>query len=206
MIHIDGTLVSEELLLADFCCDLDRCLGNCCNSEGDSGAPLDPDELAAMQALLPIVWDDLTPRARRVIEEQGAFFQDSAGDWVTQVVEGRDCVYCTYGEGGMCYCAIEKAFREGKFNTLPEYRDGKEPFMKPISCHLYPVRLKQIGDYIGVNYDRQDRMCHCAHVLGRKLNLKVYQTLKDALVRRFGQEWYDQLALCATEMKKAGLI
>ncbi len=206
MIHIDDTLVSEELLMTDFCCDLDTCHGNCCNSEGESGAPLDADELQAMQEVLPIVWDDLTPRARQVIEEQGAVFRDAAGDWVTQVVEGRDCVYCTYAEGGMCLCAIEKAFREGRFSTLPGYREGQVPFMKPISCHLYPVRLKQIGDYVAVNYDRQDKMCHCARLLGRKLHLKAYQVLRDALVRRFGAEWYAQLELCVEEMKRAGMI
>lgn len=206
MIHIGDTLVSEDVLSTPFCCDLTTCRGNCCNSEGDSGAPLDEDELQALDEVLPLVWDDLTPRGREVIEQQGAYFKDKAGDWVTSVVDGRDCVYCTYADGGLCLCAIEKAFREGKFQTLSGYRNGKAPFMKPISCHLYPIRLKRIGDYTAVNYDEQPKMCGCAIKLGRKQEIRIYQCLHDALVRKFGQTWYKELETCAEEMKKLGMF
>lgn len=206
MVHIGDCLVSEDVLSEAFCCDLAACKGNCCNSEGESGAPLDEDELDAMKALVDIVWEDLTPRAQEVIREQGPFFKDKSGDWVTSVVEDRDCVFCTYDKGGMCLCVIEKAFRNGVFKTLPEYREGKVPFMKPISCHLYPVRLKQLGEYTALNYDQQDKMCGCAQKLGRKLNVKVYQCLKDALIRKFGKDWYDELELCSSEMRKAGIL
>jgi len=206
MVHIGDCLVSEDVLAEAFCCDLSVCKGNCCNSEGESGAPLDEDELEVMKALVDICWEDLTPRAQEVLKEQGPYFKDKAGDYVTSVVEGRDCVFCTYGPDGMCLCAIEKAFRNGVFKPLPQYREGKEPFMKPVSCHLYPVRLKQFGEYTAVNYDRQDKMCGCAHKLGKKLNVKVYQCLKDALVRKFGQKWYDELELCQSEMQKAGIL
>lgn len=206
MVHIGDCLVSEDVLAEAFCCDLSVCKGNCCNSEGESGAPLDEDELEVMKALVDICWEDLTPRAQEVLKEQGPYFKDKAGDYVTSVVEGRDCVFCTYGPDGMCLCAIEKAFRNGVFKTLPQYREGKEPFMKPVSCHLYPVRLKQFGEYTAVNYDRQDKMCGCAHKLGKKLDVKVYQCLKDALVRKFGQKWYDELELCQSEMQKAGIL
>ena len=206
MVHIGDCLVSEDVLAEAFCCDLALCKGNCCNSEGESGAPLDEDELEAMQALVEICWDDLTPRAQEIIKEQGPFFKDKAGDYVTSVVEGRDCVFCTYAPNGMCLCAIEKAFREGKFSTLPQYREGKVPFMKPVSCHLYPIRLKKFGEYIAVNYDKQEKMCGCAVKLGKKLDVKVYQCLKDALIRRFGQSWYEELELCEREMKNAGII
>ena len=216
MIGILDTLVSEDLLREVFCCDLAACKGVCCNSEGESGAPLDDDELEVMRAMADVVWDALTPRAQQVIRERGAIFKDAAGDWVTAVVDGRDCVYCTYPNdaeceaagvpAGSCLCAIEKAFREGKFRTHPAYRDGKEPFMKPVSCHLYPARLKQLGDYLAVNYDEQPQMCGCAVRLGRKRNIRLYPCLKDALVRRFGQSWYDELCLAADEMKKAGMI
>lgn len=206
MVGVQDTLVSEDVLAEAFCCDLSACKGNCCNSEGESGAPLDEDELEVMKALIPIVWDDLTPAGQQMIREEGPFFKDKAGDWVTSVVNGRDCVYCTYGPDGMCLCAIEKAFREGRFQTLPEYREGKEPFMKPVSCHLYPVRLKRIGDYTALNYDRQTAMCGSAIKLGRKLNMRVYQCLKNALVRRFGEAWYKELELTADEMQKAGML
>lgn len=216
MVGIQDTLVSEDLLREAFCCDLAACKGGCCNSEGESGAPLDEDELDVMRAMVDEVWDALTPRAQAVIREKGPFFKDAAGDWVTSVVDGRDCVFCTYPSDaeceaahvptGSCLCAIEKAFREGQFTTHPAYRDGKEPFMKPISCHLYPARLKRLGDYVAVNYDEQPDMCGCATRLGRKLNMRVYQCLKDALVRRFGEAWYDELCLAASEMKKAGML
>lgn len=216
MVNIDDTLVSEDVLSELFCCDLEACKGGCCNSEGESGAPLDEDELKAMEEVIPIVWDDLTPRGQQLIREQGPYFKDKAGDWVTSVVDAHDCVFCTYaGEAeakasglpaGACLCAIEKAFRAGKFQTLPGYRDGKVPFMKPISCQLYPIRLKSIGDYTAVNYDEQPQMCGCAKKLGRKLNIRVYQCLKSALVRKFGEAWYKELETCANEMKKLGMI
>ena len=216
MIGIQDTLVSEDLLREAFCCDLAACKGACCNSEGESGAPLDDDELEVMRALVDLCWDDLTPRAQQVIREQGPIFRDKAGDWVTSVVDGRDCVFCTYaGEAeasrsglpaGACLCAIEKAFRAGRFRTHPAYRGGSEPFMKPVSCHLYPVRLKRLGEYLAVNYDEQPEMCGCAQRRGRKLGVKVYECLREALVRRFGQAWFDELALCRTEMQKAGML
>lgn len=216
MIGIQDTLVSEDLLREAFSCDLHSCKGACCNSEGESGAPLDEDELPVMKAMSEMLWDELTPRAQQVISEQGPYFKDKAGDWVTSVVDGHDCVFCTYSDetyakaaglpAGACLCAIEKAFRDGRFQTHPDYRDGKVPFMKPVSCHLYPVRLKKLGDYLAVNYDEQPQMCGCAQKLGRKLDMRVYQCLKDALIRRFGQAWYDELTLCADEMKKAGML
>lgn len=216
MIHIAYTLVSEDVISEAFCCDLSACKGGCCNSEGDSGAPLDEDELKAMEEVIPIVWDDLTPRGQQMIREQGPYFRDKAGDWVTSVVDGHDCVFCTYaGEAeaqasglpaGACLCAIEKAFREGKFQTLTSYREGKVPFMKPISCHLYPIRLKRIGDYTALNYDEQPQMCGCAKRLGKKLNVHIYQCLKSALIRKFGEGWYQELETCAKEMKKLGMI
>lgn len=148
MVHIGDCLVSEDVLAEAFCCDLSVCKGNCCNSEGESGAPLDEDELEVMKVLVDICWDDLTPRAQEVLKDQGPYFRDKAGDYVASVVEGRDCVFCTYSNDGMCLCAIEKAFRNGVFKTLPQYREGKEPFVKPVSCHLYPVRLKNSANIL----------------------------------------------------------
>ncbi|MBP5346903.1 MAG: DUF3109 family protein [Bacteroidales bacterium] len=216
MFAIQDTLVSEDLLREAFCCDLHKCKGACCNSEGESGAPLDEDELEVMRAMVEVVWDELTPRAQQVIREKGPFFKDAAGDWTTSVVDGRDCVFCTYPSdaeceaahvpAGSCLCAIEKAFREGRFQTHPAYREGKVPFLKPISCHLYPVRLKQLGDYLAVNYDEQPEMCGCAVRNGRRLRVRLYQCLRDALIRRFGAEWYEALCLCARELEKANML
>ena len=129
MLQIGNALVSLDLIEQFFCCDLDKCLGECC-IEGDAGAPITKEEYAKIKEILPEVWDDLLPAAKRVIEEQGVGYVDEEGDLVTSIVDGRNCVFTCYGENGMCLCAIEKAYRAGKID-----------FYKPISCHLYPARL-----------------------------------------------------------------
>lgn len=189
MVQIDDTIISLDIFEKEFICDLNACLGCCCNEEGDSGAPLDEDEIEQLKEVLPIVWDELSPAAKQVIEEQGVAFQDEEGDWVTPVVNGRDCIFTCYGEGGMCYCAIEKA-----------YREGKTQFYKPVSCHLYPIRCKKYPTFTAVNYHRWS-ICKAAEILGRKEGVKVYQFLKAPLIRKFGEAWYEQLEVCAEELK-----
>ena len=122
MLQIGNALVSLDLIEQFFCCDLDKCLGECC-IEGDAGAPITKEEYAKIKEILPEVWDDLLPAAKRVIEEQGVGYVDEEGDLVTSIVDGRNCVFTCYGENGMCLCAIEKAYRAGKID-----------FYKPISC------------------------------------------------------------------------
>ena len=129
MLQIQDTLVSLDLAERFFLCDLDSCLGQCC-IDGDAGAPITEEEDRKLREILPVVKPYLLPSALREIEENGVSYVDEEGDLVTQIVEGRNCVFTTYGPGGMCMCAIEKA-----------YREGKTDFYKPISCHLYPVRL-----------------------------------------------------------------
>ena len=124
MLEIRNTLVSLDLIEQFFCCDLDACLGECC-IEGDAGAPISREEYDKLKEILPAVWDDLLPAAQRVIEESGVGYIDSDGDLVTSIVDGKNCVFTCYGKNGMCYCAIEKAYREGRID-----------FYKPISCHL----------------------------------------------------------------------
>lgn len=196
MIQIQDTLVTLDLIEQFFLCDLDSCRGECC-IEGDAGAPITKEEYELLKTLVPTVWNDLTPAARQTIEEQGVGYIDEDGDLVTSIVNGRDCVFTTYAPNGMCYCAIEKA-----------YREGRTDFYKPISCHLYPVRLTKYPDFTAVNYHRW-KICRCAEVFGRKEKVRAYQFLKDPLVRRFGQEWYDELCLVAQEylaQKEAGKI
>ena len=131
MLQIQHTLVSLDLIEKYFVCDLDACLGACC-IEGDAGAPLAPGEAEKIERILPEVENDLLPRALEEIRNEGASYTDPDGDLVTQIVDGRDCVYTCYAAGGKCLCALEKAFREGRI-----------PDVKPISCRLYPVRLKE---------------------------------------------------------------
>ena len=182
MLQIDNALVSLDLAVEFFICDLAKCLGECC-IEGDAGAPLTEEEDARIKQLLPTIWPDLLPAAQRRIEEAGTSYVDEEGDLVTQIVDGRNCVYTTYGPGGMCLCAIEKAFREGKTD-----------FRKPMSCYLYPLRLTEYPDFTAVNYHRW-KICRCAVALGRKEGVRLYQFMREPLIARFGQEWYDELCL-----------
>lgn len=190
MLQIQNTLVSLDLIERFFVCDLDACLGACC-IEGDAGAPLAPGEEERIEAVVPEVEEELSPAAKRAIREEGAAYTDPDGDRVTQIVDGRDCVYTCYAPGGKCLCALECAFREGRI-----------PQVKPISCRLYPVRLKEYDGFTAVNFHRW-KICRPAETLGRKLNIRAYEFLREPLIARFGQEWYDELSLTAREYLKS---
>ncbi len=190
MFDIQGTLVSLELVERFFCCDLDTCLGACC-IEGDAGAPITRGEYRKLKEILPQVWDDLLPRAQEEIKENGVAYLDCEGELVTQIIDDKNCVFTCYEPGGLCSCAIEKAYRAGKID-----------FRKPISCFLYPVRVKKYPTFTTVNYDRW-KICKCAEVLGRKEKIRVYQFLKQPLIDCFGQAWYDELvANCELYIKQ----
>lgn len=187
MLQIKDTLVSLDLAERHFCCDLSRCHGQCC-VEGDAGAPITEAELKKLKEILPVVYPMLSPAAQRRIDEAGVAYIDSEGDLVTQIVDGRDCVFTTYAPGGICLCAIDKAYREGLISD----------FRKPASCHLYPLRLTAYPTFTAVNYHRW-KVCKAAETLGRSKGLRLYQFLKDPLTDYFGQEWYDELALACRE-------
>jgi len=189
MIQIDDTLVSFDLVERCFICDLSQCKGACC-VEGDAGAPLEQRELPILQKLVPVVWDDLSPEARKVIKKQGVAYIDEGGDTVTSLVNEKDCVFTCYDSDGICKCAIEKA-----------YREGKTDFYKPISCHLYPVRIRRYETFSAVNLDRWS-ICKAAEILGKKEGLPAYKFLKEPLIRKFGKEWYDYLELYVDEWNK----
>lgn len=181
MVEIGNTIVSFDLFEQQFCCDLDICKGQCC-VEGDAGAPLEIDEIAKLEEVLPVIWNDLSEAARKVIDAQGVAYSDAEGDLVTSIVNRRECVFSYIDSAeGVCKCAIEKA-----------YHEGKTSFYKPISCHLYPVRLKKFKDFTAVTYHRWS-VCSCAETKGHKLQLPVYKFLKNPLIRRFGEAWYKEL-------------
>jgi len=188
MIQIDETIISLDLLDEKFVCDLTSCKGICC-IEGDDGAPLELDEVKIIEDLLPLIWDDLTEKSKAVIKKQGISYIDDDGEPVTSIVNGAECVFTYTDSTGICKCAIEKAFREGKTD-----------FYKPISCHLYPVRLQKYEEFTAVNYHRW-KVCNCARKLGGKLNIPVYQFLKEPLIRKFGAEWFEQLEIADNELK-----
>ena len=189
MIQIDDVVVSLDVLREKFLCDLDACKGECC-IEGDAGAPVELEEVEKLEEVLPVIWEELSPEAREVIDRQGVVYTDSEGDLVTSIVGGKDCVFTCYDADGTCKCAIEKA-----------YREGKTDFYKPVSCHLYPIRVTQYRDFKAVNYHRWS-VCKAAEILGKKEQLPVYKFPKEPLIRKFGQAWYKALEECAEEWKK----
>ena len=193
MIQIDDTIISIDCLKEKFCCDLEACQGACC-IEGDAGAPVELDEVAEIENALPAVWPMLSTSAQAVIDKQGVVYTDEEGDLVTSIVNGRDCVFTCYDEKGCCYCALEKA-----------YREGKTSFYKPVSCHLYPIRLDKIGDCVALNYNRWN-ICKMAVLKGQQLNLPVYRFLKEPLIRRFGEAWYKELEAAVEELKAQGYL
>ena len=180
IIEIDNVLVSTDIFTEYFCCDLDACKGICC-VEGDAGAPGTIDEIAGIEDAIDTVWDDLSATAQAVIDKQGVTYTDRDGDLVTSIVGGKDCVFTCY-EKGCCLCALERAWRA-----------GKTAFCKPISCALYPIREKKLSNgMVALNYNRWD-VCHDAVKKGNELRLPVYRFLRDPLVRRFGEDFYQQL-------------
>ena len=146
-----------------------------------------------MEAVLPEVWNDLSPKAQEIIKRQGVAYIDTEGDIVTSIVDGKDCVFTCYDAEGTCKCAIEKAYREGRVD-----------FYKPVSCHLYPIRVTQYRDFRAVNYHKWS-VCKPAMILGKKENLRIYKFLKEPLIRKFGESWYQALDTCATELDKRNL-
>lgn len=180
IIEIDNVLVSTDIFTEYFCCDLDACKGICC-VEGDAGAPVTIDEIAGIEDAIDTVWDDLSATAQAVIDKQGVAYTDRDGDLVTSIVGGKDCVFTCY-EKGCCLCALERAWRA-----------GKTAFCKPISCALYPIREKKLSNgMVALNYNRWD-VCHDAVKKGNELRLPVYRFLRAPLVRRFGEDFYQQL-------------
>ena len=193
MVQIDDVVVSLDVFREKFICNLDACKGQCC-IEGDAGAPLEEEEVAELEKVLPVIWDQLSPQAREIIDRQGVCYTDQDGDLVTSIVNGKDCVFTCYDEKGCCYSAIEKA-----------YRDGKVDFYKPVSCHLYPIRVGNYGPYKAVNYHRWD-VCKAAVILGQKENVPVYKFLKEPLIRKFGEAWYNEMESVAEELRKSNHI
>jgi hypothetical protein len=189
MLLINDVIVTLDMFSEKFLCNPDACKGECC-IEGDAGAPIEKEEVAQLEKTLPVIWEDLSLQAREVIGKQGVCYKDEDGDLVTSIVEGKDCVFTCYDDKGYCYCAIEKA-----------YRMGKTDFHKPISCHLYPIRIGKTGIYQTVYYHRWN-VCKAAVLLGEKENLPLHKFLKEPLIRKFGEDWYAELEIAAEELNR----
>lgn len=180
MIQIDKTLISEDIKEQFFVCDLDKCKGACC-VEGDLGAPLNEDELPDMEEVVEAVKPYLSEAAIKALEENGPYLLDEDGDFSTTTIDHKECAFAFYEDKNILKCSIEQA-----------WRDGKTEIQKPISCHLYPIRVAKLHEFLALNYERW-HICSPACELGEKLSVPVYKFLKDPLIRRFGQKWYDQL-------------
>ncbi|MDO4217108.1 MAG: DUF3109 family protein [Bacteroidales bacterium] len=178
MLIVSNCIVSEDIADCHFACPLSQCKGACC-IEGDAGAPLEEEEVSILERILPEVKPYMTPEGILTVEEQGVAVREEGFGITTPLIDDRECAYVAWGNDGTAFCAIEQAFRDGKID-----------FMKPISCHLYPIRLDDFGEFIAVNYHQWD-ICRCAacHPDGQPL----YQYLREPLIRRFGQAWYDEL-------------
>ena len=212
ILEIKDTLVSMDILTEQFCCDLAACKGACC-IEGDAGAPVTMDEIMALEDSLDDVWPQLSAQAQAVIDRQGVAYTDPEGDLVTSIVNGKDCVFCRYdditleGEKGeetvtdCCLCAIECKRRE--LAAAGKALSGMAE--KPISCALYPIRVKTLSNGVtALSYHRW-AICRDGIKKGKAMGLPLYRFLREPLVRRFGQEWYDELCLVADELKKQGI-
>ncbi|MCM1291894.1 MAG: DUF3109 family protein [Prevotella sp.] len=189
MLQIQDTIVSLDIIEEFFCCDIEACKGECCIA-GDAGAPLSEPEFEKISEILPKIDNYLTPAGKKALAEGGAGYYDQEGDLVTTLIEGAACAYTGFAPNGICYCTLEKAFNDGKTN-----------FRKPISCALYPVRLKEYKIFTGVQLHKW-KICKQAFALGRSKGIRVYQFLKQPLIQRFGQEWYDELDFTAKEYLK----
>lgn len=189
MLQIKDTLVSLDLAERFFLCNLEVCKGQCC-IDGDAGAPLAPGEAEKIREILPEIWNDLLPAGRRAIEEGGVSYIDVEGDEVTTLIEGALCAFATTAPDGSWRCAIENACHQGRID-----------FLKPVSCHLYPVRIKKYDGFTAVNFHRWN-ICKAAEVLGRAKGVRAFEFLEGPLRRHFGDEWYDELALTCREYLK----
>ncbi len=190
MFHLDKTIVSEEILKEEFVCNIAACKGECCVA-GDAGAPLNKEEVSILETIYPKVKDFMCAGGIKAVAAQGTSIVTVSGDLETPLVEGKECAYVVFDENAVAGCAIEKAYNAGVID-----------WKKPISCHLYPVRVHDYSEFSAVNYD-QWSICSEACNLGRELKVPVYKFVKEALIRKFGKDWYEALEKVALELRES---
>jgi len=188
MIQIEDKIISEDILDKNFVCNLNKCKGICC-VEGDSGAPLDIEETQILRDIYPKVKMYLRAEGIEAIEQQGTHIVDMDGDLVTPLVKGQECAYVVFDESGNTKCGIEIAYKEGVID-----------YQKPISCHLYPIRITKYPSFDALNYDSW-KICSDACVLGGELKVSVYKFLKIPLIRKYGEKFYKELSILDSKYK-----
>ena len=188
MLRIENNIISLNILEKKFCCDLPKCLGNCCRY-GDSGAPLTSEEVKILEEIQPEVLPYLREAGKRALAEKGSSTIDIEGDNVTPLIGNEECAYSIL-DSNIFMCGIEKAWTEGKIS-----------FKKPLSCHLFPIRIKKYKNIVAVNYEEWS-LCLPAVKRGKTENIFVYQFLKEPLQRALGEEIYNQICIAALELSK----
>ncbi len=187
IVEIQDKLVSSELFSKQFVCNLSACKGACC-VEGDTGAPLEKKEIRQIERSLDKIKPYMTKAGIKAVEKEGVSYLDSFDDPVTMLVNGKECAFVFRDENGITKCAIEKSYREKKIK-----------FNKPISCHLYPIRVKKMEKFESLNYDRWS-ICKDACTLGKELKVPVYRFLKEPIVRAYGEDFYKEMEIVAAEL------
>ncbi len=188
MLQIGRAIISFDILQKKFICNLQACKGACC-VEGDSGAPLNDDEALILEEVYPIVEKYMTKEGIKAIKKHGKWVIDSDGDMVTPLVKNRECAYLYTDENNILTCAIETA-----------YRNGEIAFKKPISCHLYPIRITEYQDFDALNYE-SNNLCTDACILGEKHGVEIYKFVKEPLIRKYGEKWYEELEIAVKELQ-----
>ena len=190
MIAIENILVSDEVVESQFVCDLSKCKGGCCE-DGDAGAPLSKKELTELNNAYDAAKPYMTKEGVAVTEKQGRYEYDREFGWVTPTIQGKMCAYGYRDKKGVIMCAFEQA-----------YNDGKTTWKKPVSCHLYPIKIKKSKEYEMLNYEPRESLCSPACALGEKLKVPTYVFLKDALIRKYGEDFYHLLEKAAEQYFK----
>jgi len=187
MFQLGKTIISEDIIEKDFVCNLSACKGACC-IDGDAGAPLELEETQILKDIYPKVKPFLRKEGIEAIERQGTHITTGFGDFETPLINDADCAYVIFGKNKTALCGIEEAYNQGEIT-----------WKKPVSCHLYPVRIKDYSEFSAVNYDRWE-ICDDACTLGKELQVPIYKFVKEALIRKFGEDWYAELEKVAEKM------
>ena len=189
LIEIEDKVISTQIFEKNFVCDLSACKGQCCVS-GDSGAPISVEEISILEDEIDEIKPFMTKRGIKVIEHQGVFYVDQENEKVTSLIDEKECAFVSFNKEGIAQCSIEMAYKEGK-TTLK----------KPISCHLFPIRVKKFKAFTALNYSKWD-ICEPACECGEKLKVPVFIFLKDALIRAFGRRFFSELLAVNKEITK----
>ncbi|MEO1022716.1 MAG: DUF3109 family protein [Bacteroidota bacterium] len=190
MFNIQNTVLADDIATAKFACDIPRCKGACC-VVGDAGAPVSKSEIPILHKAYRTLASDLRPEAIEVADREGVVIGSEKAGYELATVDNQECVFVQYDENEIAYCTIQKAYFEGRFN-----------WEKPLSCHLFPVRLKRIADFDYANFEYVPALCSAACEKGEQEGVYLAEFLEKPLVRRYGQEWYDEFLACCIHIRE----